>query len=62
MMRMFGGLTTEQKADLAWVDGFRARMMGWPRPESGPSRMQGWDHADRLLESTPGGYGLPEGG
>ena len=54
------GLSAEQKDDLAWASGYRARLQGKPRP-TGPTKAQGWDDADALIKLSTshgsGGYG-----
>lgn len=53
------GLTAEQKVDLAWLNGWRARFAGQPRP-AGLVKAEGWDAADGLIKAAQshggGGY------
>jgi hypothetical protein len=50
---------SDYQDDIAWLNGFRKRLEGKPRPLAG-LKAQGWDDADammKLLASPGGGYG-----
>jgi hypothetical protein len=51
-------LTDKQKADIAWLDGFRGRFEGKPSPKDPGDRRAGWRNADKvappITPSSPG--------